>query len=261
MDEESLFGAVRRRRQAPRGGGSWRGRAAATSPCGSGWSSYWPPTRRARGILERGPDAYLAETAALGPPLEADRLFAGRFRLRQKLGHGGMGEVWVADQARPVQRRVALKVILPGLDSARLLARFDQERQALALMDHPHIAKVLDAGIDPGGEPGSAGPDDGPDGRTSAIGPGPPAPDRGRPYFVMELIQGVSITQYCDDASLSPRDRFELFLPVCQAVQHAHQKGVIHRDIKPSNILVGLYDGRPVPKVIDFGIAKATGTR
>src|SRR5262249_4505585 len=158
--------------------------------------------------------------------------FAGRFRLRQKLGEGGMGVVWVADQTEPVQRRVALKVVRPGLDSARLLARFDQERQALAVMDHPNIAKILDAGV--------AG---------------------GRPYFVMELIEGVPITEYCDAAELSPRARLGLFLPVCQAVQHAHQKGVIHRDLKPSNVIVALYDGKPVPKVIDFGVAKAIGPK
>ena len=185
------------------------------------------------GILERGPDA--GPTDALGedgPPLLPERVFAGRFKLRQKLGEGGMGEVWVADQATPVQRRVAVKVIRPGLDSERMLARFDQERQALALMDHPNIAKVLDAGE-----------------------------AEGRPYFVMELIKGTPITEYCDRARLSPRERLALFVPVCGAVQHAHQKGVVHRDLKPSNILVALYDGRPVPKVIDFGIAKATGPR
>ena len=175
------------------------------------------------------------------PTLEVDRLFDSRFKLRQKLGEGGMGEVWVADQIEPVQRRVALKLIRPGLDSSRLLARFYQERQALALMDHPNIAKVLDAGIsEPQGLPvGSA--------RV--------------PYFVMELVKGVSITEYCDRAKLSPRERLELFIPVCHGVQHAHQKGLIHRDLKPSNILVALYDGKPVPKVIDFGVAKVTGPR
>ncbi len=185
------------------------------------------------GILERGPDAGPTDTPGSdGPPLLPERVFAGRFKLRQKLGEGGMGEVWVADQAAPVQRRVAVKVVRPGLDSERMLARFDQERQALALMDHPNIAKVLDAGE-----------------------------ADGRPYFVMELIKGVPITDYCDRAKLSPRERLALFVPVCEAVQHAHQKGVVHRDLKPSNILVALYDGRPVPKVIDFGIAKATGPR
>ena len=185
------------------------------------------------GILERGPDAGPTDAPGEdGPPLLPERVFAGRFKLRQKLGEGGMGEVWVADQAAPVQRRVAVKVVRPGLDSERMLARFDQERQALALMDHPNIAKVLDAGE-----------------------------ADGRPYFVMELIKGVPITDYCDRARLSPRERLALFVPVCEAVQHAHQKGVVHRDLKPSNILVALYDGRPVPKVIDFGIAKATGPR
>ena len=188
---------------------------------------------QAAGILERGPDAGPTEAPREDePPLLPERVFAGRFKLRQKLGEGGMGEVWVADQAAPVQRRVAIKVVRPGLDSERMLARFDQERQALALMDHPNIAKVLDAGE-----------------------------ADGRPYFVMELIKGVPITEYCDRARLSPRERLALFVPVCEAVQHAHQKSVVHRDLKPSNILVALYDGRPVPKVIDFGIAKATGAR
>ena len=189
---------------------------------------------RTAGILERGPDAGPTDApAAGGPPLLPERVFAGRFKLRQKLGEGGMGEVWVADQAAPVQRRVAVKVIRPGLDSERMLARF---------------------------EPGAAGA--GPDGssRTSPRSWTPARPS-GRPYFVMELIKGVPITEYCDRARLSPRERLALFVPVCEAVQHAHQKGVVHRDLKPSNILVALYDGRPVPKVIDFGIAKATGPR
>jgi serine/threonine protein kinase/tetratricopeptide (TPR) repeat protein len=178
-------------------------------------------------------------TGTHDPAVELGQVFAGRYKLRQKLGEGGMGVVFVADQTEPVQRRVALKVIRAGLDTHRLLARFEQERQALALMDHPNIAKVFDAGID--GEPG----------RVSA----------GRPYFAMELVKGLPLTKYCDDARLSPRERLQLFIPVCQAVQHAHQKGIIHRDLKPSNILVGLYDGRPVPKVIDFGVAKVTGPR
>jgi tetratricopeptide (TPR) repeat protein/tRNA A-37 threonylcarbamoyl transferase component Bud32 len=144
-----------------------------------------------------------------------------------------MGTVWLAEQTEPVRRRVALKLIKPGLDSAKVIARFEQERQALALMDHPHIAKVLDAG--------------------TAVS--------GRPYFVMELVKGIPITKYCDQEHLTPRQRLELFLPVCHAVQHAHQKGVIHRDLKPSNVLVALYDGRPVVKVIDFGVAKATAQR
>jgi serine/threonine protein kinase len=167
------------------------------------------------------------------PAVEPGQVFAGRYKLREKLGEGGMGIVFVADQTEPVQRRVALKIIRAGLDTYRLLARFEQERQALALMDHPNIAKVFDAGMD----------------------------QAQRPYFAMELVKGLPLTRYCDDAKLSPRQRLALFIPVCQAVQHAHQKGIIHRDLKPSNILVGLYDGRPVPKVIDFGVAKATGPR
>jgi serine/threonine protein kinase/tetratricopeptide (TPR) repeat protein len=168
-----------------------------------------------------------------GPAVQPGQVFAGRYKLREKLGEGGMGVVFVADQTEPVERRVALKIIRAGLDTHRLLARFEQERQALALMDHPNIAKVFDAGMD----------------------------QAGRPYFAMELVRGLPLTKYCDDARLSPRQRLELFIPVCQAVQHAHQKGIIHRDLKPSNILVGLYDDRPVPKVIDFGVAKATGPR
>ena len=144
-----------------------------------------------------------------------------------------MGAVYMADQERPVRRRVALKVIKPGMDSAQVVARFEAERQALALMEHPNIAKVLDAGTT----------------------------DAGRPFFVMELVNGIPITRYCDQARLSPRQRLELFIPVCQAVQHAHQKGIIHRDVKPTNVLVTLIDGEPVPKVIDFGVAKAIDQR
>ncbi len=154
----------------------------------------------------------------------------GPYKLLQKLGEGGMGAVYMAEQEHPVRRRVALKIIKAGMDSAKVLARFDQERQALTMMDHPNIARALDAG----------------------------ATDTGRPYFVMELVKGIPITQYCDQEHLTPAERLELFVPVCQAVQHAHQKGIIHRDVKPSNVLIALYDGRPVPKVIDFGVAKAT---
>jgi serine/threonine protein kinase/WD40 repeat protein len=167
-------------------------------------------------------------------------LFAGRYKIREKLGEGGMGTVYVADQVQPVQRRVALKLIRGDFAGSSMLARFEQERQALALMDHPNIARVFDAGL--AKIPGRAG-------------------EVSVPYFVMELIKGVPITQYCDDAKLTPKERLDLFIPVCQAVQHAHQKGIIHRDLKPSNILIGLYDDEPVPKVIDFGVAKATGPR
>jgi eukaryotic-like serine/threonine-protein kinase len=171
------------------------------------------------------------------PELAPNSLFGGRYKVREKLGEGGMAIVYVADQTEPVVRRVALKVIKADVPTDRMLARFEQERQALAIMDHPNIARVFDGGI------------------ADAAGGGR------FPFFVMELIKGVPITRYCDEARLSPRERLQLFLPVCQAVQHAHQKGVIHRDLKPSNILVGLFDGRPVPKIIDFGVAKATGTK
>jgi tetratricopeptide (TPR) repeat protein/serine/threonine protein kinase len=157
----------------------------------------------------------------------------GPYKLLQMIGEGGMGAVWMAEQTQPVQRKVALKIIKAGLDSRHVLARFEAERQALALMDHPNIAKVLDGGA------------------TAA----------GRPFFVMELVKGQPITKYCDEHRLTPRQRLELFVPVCQAIQHAHQKGIIHRDVKPSNVLVAPYDGKPVVKVIDFGVAKATGQR
>src|SRR5437588_11054068 len=154
----------------------------------------------------------------------------GRYKLLQQIGEGGCGVVYMAEQEEPVRRRVALKVIKLGMDTKSVIARSEAERQALALMDHPNLAKVFDAG----------------------------ATETGRPYFVMELVKGIPITRYCDENNLSTRDRLKLFVQVCQAVQHAHQKGIIHRDIKPNNLLVTLHDGVPVPKVIDFGIAKAT---
>jgi WD40 repeat protein/serine/threonine protein kinase len=166
-------------------------------------------------------------------PDEAVGQTLGRYKLLERVGEGGCGVVYVAEQTEPVRRRVALKVIKLGMDTKQVVARFEAERQALAMMDHPNIAKVLDAGTT----------------------------DVGRPYFVMELVRGIKITDYCDQASLSTKDRLDLFIKVCQAIQHAHQKGIIHRDIKPSNILVTLHDGVPVPKVIDFGIAKATEGR
>jgi WD40 repeat protein/serine/threonine protein kinase len=159
------------------------------------------------------------------------RVIDGRYKLLEEIGQGGMGTVWMAQQSEPVKRLVAVKLIKAGMDSRQVVARFEAERQALALMDHANIARVLDAGT------------------TSA----------GQPYFVMDLVKGVPITKYCDEHHLTPRQRLELFIPVCQAVQHAHQKGIIHRDLKPSNVLVALYDGKPVPKVIDFGVAKAAG--
>jgi serine/threonine protein kinase len=153
----------------------------------------------------------------------------GPYRLMEQIGEGGFGLVFVAEQSEPMRRKVALKVIKPGMDTRQITARFQAERQALALMDHPNIAKVLDGG----------------------------ATESGRPYFVMELVRGIPITDYCDQNQLTPRERLGLFVSVCQAVQHAHQKGIIHRDIKPSNVMVTLHDGNPVAKVIDFGVAKA----
>jgi serine/threonine protein kinase/Tfp pilus assembly protein PilF len=157
----------------------------------------------------------------------------GPYKLREKIGEGGFGVVYLAEQIEPVRRRVALKVIKPGMDTGQVIGRFEAERQALALMDHPNISSVLDAG----------------------------ATESGRPYFVMELIKGIPISEYCDQCRLPTRDRLELFRTVCQAVQHAHQKGIIHRDIKPSNVLVAIHEGRPVPKIIDFGVAKAINQR
>ncbi len=157
----------------------------------------------------------------------------GPYKLLQQIGEGGMGVVYMAEQQEPVRRKVALKIIKPGMDSRQVIARFEAERQALAMMDHQNIARVLDAGTT----------------------------ESGRPYFVMELVHGVPITRFCDDNKLTPRERLALFVPVCQAIQHAHQKGIIHRDIKPSNVLVTMYDDKPVPKVIDFGVAKAIEQR
>ncbi len=157
-------------------------------------------------------------------------MISDRYTLVEKIGEGGMGEVWVARQTEPVKRKVALKLIKAGMDSRAVLARFEQERQALALMDHPNIARVLDGGM------------------TLT----------GQPFFVMDLVDGLPLNTFCDDRKLTPRERLELFVPICQAVQHAHQKGIIHRDLKPANILVAMIDAKPVPQVIDFGVAKAT---
>jgi serine/threonine protein kinase/Flp pilus assembly protein TadD len=191
-------------------------------------------------LLDRPPEGVVGATALdpaaslVGLPYEGE--IGGRigpYTLTQKLGEGGMGTVWAAEQHAPIRRRVALKLIKPGMDSQQVLRRFAAERQALALMDHTNIAKVFDAGTTP----------------------------EGRPFFAMELVKGVPITKYCDDLGLSVRERLELFLPVCQAIQHAHTKGVIHRDVKPTNVLVCIQDRKPVPKVIDFGVAKALHER
>jgi tetratricopeptide (TPR) repeat protein len=183
------------------------------------------------GDLLDNPDKLLVTTDV--PGQERPGTMLGPYKLLERIGEGGMGTVWMAEQIEPIQRRVAVKVVKAGMDSRQVLARFEAERQALALMEHPNIAKVLDAGQTPSG----------------------------RPYFVMELVKGKPITKYCDEKRLAVRERLELFGDVCRAVQHAHQKGIIHRDLKPSNVLAAPYDGKPVVKVIDFGVAKATGQR
>jgi hypothetical protein len=184
---------------------------------------------RAGHILDRPAPATPEQTGVYLPDEQPGAVIAGRYKLLEAIGEGGMGTVWVAEQTQPVRRKVALKLIKAGMDSRSVIARFEAERQALALMDHPNVAKVLDGGL------------------TEA----------GRPFFVMEYVKGVPITEYCDATKLSVPERLQLFTQVCQAVQHAHQKGIIHRDLKPSNILVAPYDDTPVPKIIDFGLAKA----
>ena len=174
------------------------------------------------------PSLDIAETQSLVPETSRIGQRIGPYKLLQEIGEGGMGSVYMAEQEEPVRRRVALKIIKPGKADKQFIARFEAERQALAMMDHQNIAKVLDAG--------------------QAV--------EGSPYLVMELVQGIPITKYCDRNKLTPRQRLELFVPVCRAIQHAHQKGIIHRDLKPANVLVCIQDGKPVPKVIDFGLAK-----
>ncbi len=184
--------------------------------------------RETSGMLDRA--APVGSPTIAQPITEKPGTQIGPYKLLQQIGEGGMGVVYMAEQKEPVKRRVALKIIKPGMDTRQVIARFEAERQALAMMDHPNIAKVLDAG----------------------------ATESGLPYFVMELVNGLPVTKYCDEQHLTPKERLELFIPICQAAQHAHQKGIIHRDLKPSNILVALYDSQPVPKIIDFGVAKAT---
>jgi serine/threonine protein kinase len=184
-------------------------------------------------FLERPAMVASGITIDLPPMQESPGAIIGPYKLLEQIGEGGFGVVFMAEQSKPIERKVALKIIKPGMDTRQVIARFEAERQALALMDHPNIAKVLDAG-------------------TTASS---------RPYFVMELVRGVPVTEYCDEKKLSIRERLELFIKICQAVQHAHQKGVIHRDLKPSNVLVTQLDGVPLAKVIDFGVAKATGQK
>ena len=181
------------------------------------------------GDFLKGRDVPADDCESPQPEFQGAGTMIGQYRLVEQIGEGGMGVVYVAEQQAPVRRRVALKIIKPGMDTKRVVARFEVERQALALMEHPNIARVLDAG----------------------------ETDSGRPYFVMELVRGDPITEYCDQHRMDVHDRLELFILVCYAVQHAHQKGIIHRDIKPTNVLVSVHEGRPVPKVIDFGVAKA----
>src|SRR5579863_6327225 len=187
---------------------------------------------RAGRFLDELPSAFAGERVQQVGAIEKPGDRIGRYQLLKQIGEGGWGIVFLAEQKEPVRRKVALKIVKPGMDTKSVVARFEAERQALALMDHPNIARVIDAGMT----------------------------DGGRPFFVMELVEGIKITDYCDQHSLPTRSRLELFTQVCDAIQHAHQKGIIHRDIKPSNILVTTgTDGRPAPKVIDFGVAKATG--
>jgi non-specific serine/threonine protein kinase/serine/threonine-protein kinase len=174
-------------------------------------------------------EGFETQTVQAGAPPAAEDDF-GRYRIVRALGEGGMGTVYLAEQREPIRRRVALKVVKLGMDTAQVLARFNNERQALAMMEHPNIARIFDAGVT----------------------------GRGRPYFVMEYIEGAPITHYCDRKRMTTKERLAVFLQVCRAVQHAHQKRIIHRDLKPSNVIVTEPDGTPIPKVIDFGIAKAT---
>jgi serine/threonine-protein kinase len=198
--------------------------SAVADPPGAPAAPTLPPSREAP-----VDDPAVIRPSDDGPDL-IGTIVADRYKLRQEIGAGGMGTVFLAEQLHPVRRQVALKLIKRGMDSRSVLARFESERQALALMEHPNIARVLDAG-------------------TTADG---------RPLFIMELVKGIPITEYCDAHRLDIPARLALFRPVCSAVQHAHQKGIIHRDLKPSNVLVESHDDRPVPKVIDFGLAKAT---
>jgi len=238
-------------------------------------------TERAAYLAEAcGPDAQLCalvesllqahgQSAAFAEPIEQQTQEAGeslgtvigRYKLLQLIGEGGFGRVYMAEQLEPVRRKVALKIIKLGMDTKEVIARFEAERQALAMMDHPCIAKILDAGTTEGpvprmGEPANRGGGESP---ARPLAPSLSPLSAGRPYFVMELVKGIPITDYCDQQDLPTGERLRLFLKVCHAVQHAHQKGVIHRDLKPSNILVTEQDGQPVPKVIDFGVAKAIG--
>jgi len=213
-------------------------------------------------ILEAGAPGGASSGDCQAGPATGDSV--GRYKLLEKIGEGGCGVVYMAEQEEPVRRKVALKLIKPGMDSQQVIARFEAERQALALMDHPNIARVFDGGVTgESAEDGRQKTEDRSQKSDVSARPlssvlRPLSSNPARPYFVMELVRGVRITGYCEQQNLSIRDRLDLFMQVCSAVQHAHQKGIIHRDLKPSNILVTELDGRAVPKVIDFGIARAT---
>ena len=225
QDEEGLFHAARRIADA-------NARALFLSQACGDDDALAGRVRALLEMHEQESDAFPSpsdQTVDYDPLFEHVGARIGRYLLREQVGEGGFGRVFVAEQTEPVKRKVALKVIKPGMDTREVMARFEAERQALALMDHPNIARVLDAG----------------------------ATESGRPYFVMELVRGIPINEYCDKNQLPPKERLELFITVCQAIQHAHQKGIIHRDVKPSNVLVTSHDGKPVAKVIDFGVAKA----
>ncbi len=237
MTEESLFDLALNTPEAERaalldresaGNPALRARLEALLRADAGTRAFVPPADGRTATF--GTAAGEATVDRPGRDEYAGAVIAGKYTLVEPVGEGGMGSVWRAKQTDPVKRFVAVKLIKAGMDSKQVLARFEAERQALAMMDHPNIAKVLDGGL-----------------------------HEHRPYFVMELVKGVPITEYCDHCKLTPKERLELFVPVCQAIQHAHQKGIIHRDIKPNNVLIALYDDRPVVKVIDFGVAKATG--
>ena len=230
MNERDVFIAARQLESAEQRRAYLDGACAGDAPLRRRVDELLQADDLAGSFLYDGSGAYLP-TLAERPIAESPGSVIGPYKLLEQIGEGGFGVVFMAEQTAPVKRKVALKVIKPGMDTRQVIGRFEAERQALALMDHPHIAKVLDAG----------------------------ATQTGRPFFVMELVKGLPITEYCDHRKLSPRERLELFLDVCHAVQHAHQKGIIHRDLKPSNVMVADYDDQAVPKIIDFGIAKAIG--
>ena len=233
MQERDIFIEALQKESAADRGAYLHAACGADTRLRSGVERLLLEHERQQSFILDAPAVAAESDLPLDPPilLTAPGTMIGRYRLLEPIGEGGYGIVFMAEQTSPVQRKVALKIVKAGMDTRQVIARFEAERQALALMDHPNIARVFDAGTT----------------------------DTGRPYFVMELVKGMSITKYCDEHRVEPRQRLELFTQVCQAVQHAHQKGIIHRDLKPSNVLVAQYDGKTVPKVIDFGIAKATG--